>query len=53
MVLVDGRVIVEDGKIIAFDAEAVLDEIDSMMHSVRKRNSNIFGIARRIAQLLP
>ena len=53
MVLVDGRVVVEDGRIVAFDAEAVLDEIDSMMESVRKRNSDIFGVARRIAELLP
>ena len=53
MVLVDGHVVVEDGKITAFDAEAILDQIDALINNVRQRNSDIFTVARRITELLP
>jgi 5-methylthioadenosine/S-adenosylhomocysteine deaminase len=50
-VIVDGRIVVENGRITAFDADALLAEIDAMMARIRKRNQDIFRVARRMGDL--
>ena len=52
-VLVDGRVLVEDGRVTAFDAAAVFSEIDAMVASLRRRNAALFEVAEAIARGLP
>ena len=51
MVTVDGRIVVEDGRITAFDADAILDQIEPMMENVRERNKDIFSVAERMSAL--
>lgn len=49
-VFVDGRQLVADGRVIAFDADAVMAEIDDMTRSLRRRNAALFDAAEAIAR---
>lgn len=52
-VMVDGRVLVEGGRITAFDADAILAEARPMMKAIIERNAELLGLARRIADIFP
>jgi cytosine/adenosine deaminase-related metal-dependent hydrolase len=52
-VLVDGRVLVEDGKVATFDAAGALGEIEAMTRSLRTRNADLFAISEAIAKATP
>lgn len=52
-VIVDGRILVEDGAVTAFDAAGVLAEIEAMTASLRRRNADLFAAADAIAAALP
>ena len=50
-VMVDGRVLVEGGRITAFDADAILAEARPMMEANLERNAELLGLARHMADL--
>ena len=52
-VMVDGRVLVEGGRITAFDADAILAEAKPMMKAILERNAELLGLAQRMADLFP
>ncbi|MCZ8182657.1 MAG: amidohydrolase [Beijerinckiaceae bacterium] len=52
-VLVDGHLLVEDGKIIAFDAAGALAEISDRIDSMKRRNADLFAMAEAIARAVP
>lgn len=52
-VLVDGRVAVKDGRIVAFDAESILREAAPMMPRILQRNRRLHRLAERMAELFP
>ncbi len=53
VVVVDGRVLVEGGRVTAFDAEAVMREVRAMTAVLARRNADLFSVAEAIARLLP
>jgi cytosine/adenosine deaminase-related metal-dependent hydrolase len=52
-VLVDGHVLVDGGRVTAFDAEGAMAEVEGMVASLRRRNSDLFAVADAIAEALP
>lgn len=52
-VMVAGRILLEDGRVTAFDAPAALAEIDGMVASLRRRNADLFRVAAAIAERVP
>ncbi|MFL6565054.1 MAG: amidohydrolase family protein [Burkholderiales bacterium] len=52
-VIVDGVVVVEDRKIKAFDAAAIIAEAKPMLRAIRVRNSDLYRFARRMAEIFP
>lgn len=52
-VVVDGRVVVEGGRVTAFDAEGALREAREMVSVLARRNADLFAVAHAIARLLP
>ena len=52
-VIVDGRILVESGRITSFDAEAILAEARPMMAEILARNADLYALARRMAALFP
>lgn len=52
-VLVDGRILVEDGRITSFDAAGALAEIRDRMASMKRRNADLFAVAEAIARAIP
>jgi cytosine/adenosine deaminase-related metal-dependent hydrolase len=52
-VVVDGRVVVENRRIVAFDAEAILAEARPMMAAIVKRNARLHALAARMGELIP
>lgn len=52
-VLVDGRVVVENGRPTLFDADALAREVRDMVRSLRARNADLFAVAGDIAALVP
>lgn len=52
-VIVDGEVVVQDGRITAFDAAAVIAEARPMLRAIRERNRELYGFARRMAEIFP
>jgi 5-methylthioadenosine/S-adenosylhomocysteine deaminase len=52
-VMVDGRVIVEKGRVTVFDAEAALAEVADMARRLAHRNADLFAVADAIARLVP
>ncbi|MGQ3285038.1 amidohydrolase family protein [Bosea sp. (in: a-proteobacteria)] len=51
--IVDGRVVLDRGRITTFDAPSVLDEIEAMEASLRARNADLFAAADAIAKAVP
>lgn len=52
-VLVDGRVVVEDGRIVAFDTGSILQEAAPMLSRILERNHRLYALAGRMAELFP
>lgn len=52
-VIVDGVVLVEGAKIIAFDAPAIIAEAKPMLRAIRDRNRDLYAFARRISGIFP
>jgi cytosine/adenosine deaminase-related metal-dependent hydrolase len=51
-VMVDGRVVVEAGRVTAFDAGALLAAARPMLETIRVRNRDLQRVARRMAELV-
>jgi 5-methylthioadenosine/S-adenosylhomocysteine deaminase len=52
-VLVDGRIVVENGRPTTFDVDALAREVREMTRSLRARNADLFTVAGEIADLVP
>jgi 5-methylthioadenosine/S-adenosylhomocysteine deaminase len=52
-VIVDGIVLVEGAKIIAFDAPAIIAEAKPMLRTIRSRNRDLYAFARRMSEIFP
>ena len=48
-----GQVLVEAGRITAFDAAGVLAEARPMLAAIRERNRDLYAFARRMGELFP
>lgn len=53
LVMVDGRILFEEGRVTAFDAEGALREAGAMARSLAHRNADLFAVADAIARLTP
>lgn len=49
-VIVAGRVLVEGGKITAFDADSLLEEARALVPAMKERNSDLFDVVERVGQ---
>ncbi|CAN0527711.1 unnamed protein product, partial [Laminaria digitata] len=52
-VIVDGRLLVEDRRVVAFDADSILAEARMMMPEILKRNADIYDLARKMGDVFP
>ncbi len=52
-VIADGAVVVEDRKITAFDARAIIAEAKPMLGAIRERNRDLYAFARRMNEIFP
>jgi len=52
-VIVAGDVVVEAGRIAAFDADALIAEAKPMLAAIRHRNRELYAFARRMGELFP
>jgi 5-methylthioadenosine/S-adenosylhomocysteine deaminase len=52
-VIIDGCVVVEDGRVTAFDAGEVVREVRAMARALRARNADLFAVADDIVALVP
>lgn len=52
-VLVDGRIVVENGRPTLFDVDALAREVREMTRFLRARNADLFAVADEIADLVP
>jgi cytosine/adenosine deaminase-related metal-dependent hydrolase len=52
-VIVDGKVVVENRRITAFDATAILAEARPMLRAIRERNSDLYKFARSMSEIFP
>jgi cytosine/adenosine deaminase-related metal-dependent hydrolase len=52
-VIVDGKVLVEDGAITAFDAAALIAEAKPMLRAIRERNRDLYAFASRMSEIFP
>jgi len=48
-VLIGGRQVVAEGRVIAFDAEAVIEEAQGRFDALLRRNSHLLDLSRRLA----
>jgi len=51
-VLVDGRIVVEGKRVVAFDAAGIKDEAKDMLREIRRRNVALAGVVREIEAIL-
>src|SRR5262249_44393383 len=51
-VLVDGRIVVEGGRIVTFDVEALVVEVQEMVRRLYERNADLFAVADKIATIV-
>jgi cytosine/adenosine deaminase-related metal-dependent hydrolase len=49
-VIADGCVVVEGGKVTAFDADAIMDEARDMMPAIKHRNRDLFDLVERVGR---
>lgn len=52
-VMIDGRIVVDSGKVTTFDTGALVDEVRAMTRSLRARNADLFDVASGIAEIVP
>jgi cytosine/adenosine deaminase-related metal-dependent hydrolase len=52
-VLVDGRVVVEQGKVTTVDAAALIAEARPMLAAIRARNTALAQVAQQVAEVMP
>lgn len=52
-VMVDGRILVEKGKITAFNADSIIEEAKPMMSEILKRNARLHHLAEQMSCLFP
>jgi cytosine/adenosine deaminase-related metal-dependent hydrolase len=52
-VIIDGEIVVEDRRIVAFDAEQTMAEARPMLNAIRTRNARLHAFARRVAEVFP
>ncbi len=52
-VIIDGTVVVEGGKITAFDEKAVIAEAKPMLRAIRSRNRDLYAFARKMSAIFP
>jgi hypothetical protein len=52
-VIVDGKILVEGRKIVAFDMEPILDEVRDLVRHQRDRNDGLQAWATRMAEVVP
>jgi hypothetical protein len=52
-VIVDGKIVVEERQIKAFDAAAIIAEAKPMLRAIRERNRELYGFARRMSEIFP
>jgi cytosine/adenosine deaminase-related metal-dependent hydrolase len=52
-VMVDGRILVRDRKVLAFDVDGLLREVRAMTKSLRKRNDDLFRVATELTEFVP
>lgn len=52
-VMIDGRIVVDRGKVTTFDTGALVDEVRAMTRSLRARNADLFDVATGIAEIVP
>ena len=48
-VIIDGRVVVENGRIATFDADAVLGEANHIFARILERNRDLLDLAKSLA----
>ena len=52
-VIIDGKPVVENSRVMTFDVEAMAREVRAMVMSLRRRNEDLFAVADAIAGLVP
>jgi cytosine/adenosine deaminase-related metal-dependent hydrolase len=52
-VIVEGKIVVEERQITAFDAAAIIAEAKPMLRAIRERNRELYGFARRMSEIFP
>ncbi|MDC7786324.1 amidohydrolase family protein [Rhodoplanes sp. TEM] len=52
-VMVDGRIVLDHGRVTTFDTDALVREVRDMAASLRVRNADLFGVATAIAEIVP
>ncbi|MGD9769592.1 MAG: amidohydrolase family protein [Pseudolabrys sp.] len=52
-VMVDGRIVMENRVIKTFDCDSLLREVREMVRSLRHRNSDLFNVAGKVAEIVP
>ena len=52
-VIVDGRILVEDRHVVAFDADSLLAEGRTMMREILDRNADIYSLAQKMGDFFP
>lgn len=52
-VIIDGRIVVDARKIVAFDSDAILAEARSMANAIRERNADLYRLAGRMGEFFP
>jgi 5-methylthioadenosine/S-adenosylhomocysteine deaminase len=52
-VLIDGKVVLDRGRITTFDVDALLREVRAMALRLRERNADLFAVASEIAAIVP
>jgi hypothetical protein len=49
-VLVAGRIVVQEGKVIGLDVDALLDEAGAMLSSIRERNGALQAAVKALSR---
>jgi 5-methylthioadenosine/S-adenosylhomocysteine deaminase len=52
LVMVGGRVLVRDGRVVAYDADAIASETRGMLPDIRRRNATIHRVAQDLQSVL-
>lgn len=52
MVIVDGRVLVEGGRITAFDADSLIAEARALVPAMKERNRDLFDVVERVGDVV-